>query len=154
MANDQNPVPVLATVRVDQPEVNTDTRAPDGYAIGYGKPPVHSRFSKGRSGNPGGRPKGRKNLATALEKELQTRVTITENGRRRTITKLEATVKHLVNKAATGDQRAMVFLLNLAQSGLVNEQVVAPLSSEADEQVKRALMERISKISQESGNES
>jgi hypothetical protein len=70
--------------------------------VGYGKPPQHTRFKKGESGNPTGRPKGSKNLTTLLEKELKQRVVITENGRRRSITKQEAMVKHLVNKAVFG----------------------------------------------------
>ena len=46
------------------------------YEVGFGRPPVHTRFQTGRSGNPNGRPKGIRNLATALEKELNARVTI------------------------------------------------------------------------------
>lgn len=84
--------------------------------IGYAKPPVHSRFRKGQSGNPQGRPKGRLNIATVLEKILREKVVINENGRRRTITKLEAAVKQLVNKAANGDLRALQQLSALARS--------------------------------------
>src|SRR5882724_5648701 len=83
-----------------------DNRDSD-YQVGYGKPPQHTRFKKGESGNPTGRPKGSKNLTTLLEKELKQRVMITENGRRRRITKQEAMVKHLVNKAVSGDRPLM-----------------------------------------------
>src|SRR6266851_8865101 len=88
-----------------------DNRDSD-YQVGYGKPPMHSRFKKGESGNPKGRPKGSKNVATLLEKELKQRVMITENGRRRSITKQEAMVKHLVNKAVSGDRPLMQLLLD------------------------------------------
>jgi hypothetical protein len=77
------------------------------YEVGYKKPPHRTRFKRGESGNPGGRPKGSRNLATLLEKELRQRVVVTENGRRRSITKQEAMVKHLVNKALSGDRRLL-----------------------------------------------
>jgi len=37
------------------------------YEVGYRKPPGHTRFTKGRSGNPRGRSPGAKNLKTLLE---------------------------------------------------------------------------------------
>lgn len=83
--------------------------------VGYGSPPEASRFKKGVSGNPKGRPKGRVNVVTALAKALREKVVINENGRRRTVTKLEAAIKQLVNKAATGDLRALRHLTELAQ---------------------------------------
>src|SRR5260221_4862946 len=76
------------------------------YQVGFGKPPRSTQFEPGRSGNPAGRPRGAKNFATAIEQELDTRITVTENGRRRRISKREVIAKHLVNKAASGDLKA------------------------------------------------
>lgn len=85
------------------------------YRIGYGKPPQHSQFQKGLSGNKRGRPKGSKNIATALHDELNRRIPVTENGARRTITKREAVVKQVVNNAASGDSKAMRTLFQISK---------------------------------------
>jgi Family of unknown function (DUF5681) len=74
--------------------------------IGYGKPPKHTQFVKGKSGNPKGRPKGSQNLATLLEKIIRQRVTVTENGRSREMSKAEAIFIQMVNKALRGDLSA------------------------------------------------
>jgi len=84
--------------------------ASDNEKIGYRKPPKATQFKKGQSGNPGGRPKGRPNFAAELEKALRETVGITENGRRRTISKLEAAATQLANKAASGDLQAIHLL--------------------------------------------
>lgn len=78
----------------------------EDYTVGYRKPPVESRFQKGKSGNPRGRPKGSVSLVEALEEELSQRVTVTENGKSRTLSKGSVAVKALVNKALKGDIRA------------------------------------------------
>jgi hypothetical protein len=83
------------------------------YAIGYGKPPAGSKFPKGASGNPKGRPRGSKNLATLLEHEFNQRVVVRENGRQRKITKREAVVKQFVNKLVAADPRYIQFLIRL-----------------------------------------
>jgi hypothetical protein len=45
-------------------------------SIGYGRPPMHTRFKPGQSGNVKGRPRGSKNLTTTMTKELNQKVTI------------------------------------------------------------------------------
>ena len=82
-----------------------------GYEIGYGKPPRNARFQKGQSGNRNGRPRGSRNASTLLDEALKERVTVSENGRRKKITKLEAILTQLVNRAAGGDHRATQLLL-------------------------------------------
>jgi hypothetical protein len=82
------------------------------YEVGFSKPPRSTQFKPGQSGNPAGRPRGAKNFATAIEEELQARVIVTENGKRKRISKREVIAKHLVNKAASGDLKAIPLLLN------------------------------------------
>jgi hypothetical protein len=101
------------------------------YTVGYRRPPIASRFSPGASGNPRGRPRGARGLSSLVTAALGERVAITENGRRKRITKLEAAVKQLVNRAAGGDARATQLILALVQS-----QEAKPTATEPDRQVE------------------
>lgn len=83
------------------------------YQVGFKKPPIHSQYKKGQSGNAKGRPKGTQNFITVINRALNEKIPIVENGRRRSITKLEATVKQLCNKAAQGDARSIQQVLSL-----------------------------------------
>ena len=85
------------------------------YEVGYKKPPGRSRFRKGESGNPKGRPRGSKNLATLMEDEFNQRVVVRENGRQKKITKRAAAVKQLVNKLVSADPQFIPFLLRLIE---------------------------------------
>ena len=80
--------------------------------VGFGKPPVHSRFRKGCSGNSTGRPKGTKNLRTDLTEVLQERITVTEGDRKVRMSKQRAIVMTLVAKTLKGDSRITTTLLN------------------------------------------
>ena len=113
------------------------------YDVGYGKPPAETRFQKGQSGNPKGRPKGSKNLATIVRQAANERVTIVVKGKQRSITKLEAAAKQLANKAAQGDLKAMQMLL--PQLAALDASVVAqPLEviAEDDKAVMASLLKR------------
>ena len=72
------------------------------YEVGYSKPPRHTRFTKGQSGNPRGRAPGAKNLKTLLIDALNELVVVTENGGRRTISKGQAIIKQLVQPIGQG----------------------------------------------------
>jgi hypothetical protein len=75
------------------------------FSVGYGRPPVHSRFKPGQSGNPKGRRKGQRNVRTVVDGELSQRITVREGNRTRSLTKLDAFVVTLVNAALKGDAR-------------------------------------------------
>ncbi len=70
------------------------------YEVGYGRPPEATKFRPGQSGNPSGRPKGSKNLATLVLKHLQTKVTVRENGRERRMSKLDVGLTKMMNRFA------------------------------------------------------
>ena len=78
----------------------------DDNEVGYGRPPKHSQFAKGQSGNKSGRPKGSKNLKTVVEKEANAKVHIREGGKSKTVTKVVALFKAMLNKGIGGDTKA------------------------------------------------
>lgn len=84
---------------------------PESYEIGYCKPPKHSQFQTGQSGNPKGRKKGTKNTHTLLDSVLSEKILLTENGKTHKISKKEAVIRRLVNKALSGDMKALGLLL-------------------------------------------
>lgn len=83
------------------------------YTVGYAKPPLKTRFAKGRSGNPRGRPRGRDGIKEVIAKALQAKVTVTEGGRRVQRSKLAIALTQIANKAASGDHRAIRLILDL-----------------------------------------
>jgi hypothetical protein len=125
------------------------------YAVGYRKPPKSGQFQKGRSGNPGGRSKGSKNLSTLLGRTLAERVTVTENGQRRSITKLEAAVKQIVNKAASGDQqfsKQLLALVHVVEGRAEELAPPAPPLTDADRKVIEEIYRRITCKQEDHGN--
>jgi hypothetical protein len=90
--------------------------ANDPYEVGYRKPPKATRFQKGTSGNPKGRPKGAKNLATLLDQAINERVSANVNGKPRRISKLQAAITQVVNRAAAGDPKFLRQLFDLVQA--------------------------------------
>jgi hypothetical protein len=114
-------------------------------SVGYGRPPEHTQFKPGQSGNPKGRPRGTVNMATVLERTLREKVDTIEHGRRKTISKFEAALKQLANKAASGDLSALRLLSALVASAeeRTNEATAAsPIHPEIDERVVQGILER------------
>lgn len=115
-------------------------KAPQGsedagdYEVGYGKPPRHTRFQPGSSGNPKGRPKGTKNLKTDLMEELGERILVREGDQARHVSKQRAMVKALMARSLKGDTRAASLLLSmmmrLLDTGEAASDVTEPLPAD------------------------
>lgn len=86
---------------------------PKEYEVGYRRPPKHTRFKKGRSGNPKGRSKGRRNNRSILRAVLERKVTIRENGEPRQVEFIEAFVHKLVEKALNGTASDQIKLMQV-----------------------------------------
>src|SRR5262245_38221508 len=84
------------------------------YAVGYARPPTHTRFRAGQSGNPAGRRKGVRNLVTDVKRMLATPVKVKEAGRTRTKSTQEVALMVLREKALGGDGRSIDRLFELA----------------------------------------
>lgn len=83
-----------------------DAAQPIDSPVGYKRPPLHSRFKPGHSGNRKGRPKGRRNLKHDLHEEFSERINLREGDRTIRITKQRAVLKSMVARAIKGDVRA------------------------------------------------
>jgi Family of unknown function (DUF5681) len=130
----------------------------DGYEVGFGKPPRHTQFRKGQSGNPKGRARGSRNASKLLDEALKEHVIVLENGCRKTVSKLEAILTQLVNKATQGDHRATQLLLAHQIPRIEQDEVSrsataerSPLPPPPSAEEKRARAREIAKILRESG---
>jgi hypothetical protein len=96
---------------------------PNEYNVGYGKPPKHAQFPKGKSGNPAGRRKAPVGISI---KEILDGDQRGKNGE--VISRRQAYVIALVNEALNGNQKAFSKFMKLMQrSGLIRrEQTHSP----------------------------
>ncbi len=98
------------------------------YETGYRKPPKHTRFTKGQSGNPKGRPKGTQNLRTDLSEELSELIRVREGDHEITVSKQRALLKTLTARALKGDTRAAQLVLDLVWRVIERETTPEPIA--------------------------
>jgi len=141
---------------VDKAKNKQDGQFQSDTSVGYGNPPQSTRFKKGVSGNPNGRPKSSRNVAAVFAKTLREKVVINEHGQRKTISKLEAAIKQFVNKAASGDLRALQMLVALAREAEAREALPSGGDSalgEFDQKVMQSIMSRFQNATQLKGED-
>ena len=120
----------------DQP----DTPSRD-YRVGYGQPPKAHRFKPGQSGNPRGRPKGTPTLEELFVREARCLVKLKQGDEVVHISKMEALVRRVFQKALEGDLGAIRLSLQLlGQSSEASaEDNAEPVTMPDDQAVQRIL---------------
>ena len=113
--------------------------AKNDYDVGFGKPPKTSRFKKGKSGNPKGRPKGSRNIKTDLTDALNQKVSIQEGGSVKKVSKRKAIVLAQIAKAMKGDHRSAALVMAWHQTYLQEEE---PQTEEGLSPADQAIMDR------------
>jgi len=111
------------------------------HKVGFMKPPQEHQFKPGnRMGK--GRPKGSRNIGSIIEEELKTKIEVKENGRTRKVDAVQVMVRQLVHKAAQGDSKAALQLLDLARkNGVMSgpaREVSAPFITPEDFEVVKS----------------
>ena len=117
------------------------------YEVGYSRPPKTKQFRKGQSGNPKGRPKGSKNMSSLFLEVASRKVTITESGRTRRVSLLDAVLTQMATGAAKGDRHSrrdfLQFLSTIEAKAETEESVLNPI--ERDIAVLDGFMKRFLK---------
>jgi Family of unknown function (DUF5681) len=89
--------------------------------VGYKRPPLHTRFKPGQSGNPKGRPRHARNLKTEFLEELCEPIRVREGDREMKISKQRALVKSLIGAAIKDDMRAASAIVSFCTRIFGNE---------------------------------
>jgi hypothetical protein len=113
----------------------------DDYEVGFGKPPKHTRFRKGQSGNLLGRPKGSANVQTDMKRILVAKTKIKVDGAIQTVSTSRALCLALRQKAMAGDVRAFSKIVEIAGPEMTDElrAMAADLTSADLDLLRRAL---------------
>ncbi len=109
------------------------------YEVGYGKPPLATRFQPGQSGNPKGRPRSARLIRNLVQDVMNGTLPIEQNGRVRRMPRKEALLLALFTRAMKGDGKATASLLNL----LVAAEAPRPGTPLSKEEIQEAYLDSL-----------
>src|SRR3954467_1148505 len=92
-----------------------DSTKTANYSVGFCRPPLHTRFKPGQSGNPSGRVKGSKNLKSLFHQILNEQIPLIDGSQSKKVTKAEAIMRRLIIGALKGDSRSLMTLMRIAE---------------------------------------
>jgi hypothetical protein len=98
-----------------KPDLQENPAGNGDYLVGKGRPPVHTRWQRGQSGNPNGRPKGHRNIRSELREIASQKVTVRDGNAKRRVSLLAANFYAHAVKGANGDARSSSIVFNLAE---------------------------------------
>lgn len=122
------------------------------YRVGKYRPPPEHRWRPGQSGNPKGRPKGRKNSDVILREILDRKIRVPMNGRVRSVSVRELMLTRFAEAALKGDMKCASFLLqrdDAAQADHTQQQ--PPEAATSDRAIVEAFLK--SHLNRSSDNE-
>ena len=111
--------------------------------IDYGSPPKHTQFKPGQSGNPKGRPKGSHNLLTDFKAVIEESVSVTRDGKTRSVSGREAVLLRLLEKALKGGDRAIDRTIDLIKASESDEPVAEEYRPANDEALLATYQQRM-----------
>lgn len=162
MARKRNPTVVddntpANPVAVDDAHSKTMAAASDNEpdSVGYGRPPKASRFQKGQSGNPKGRPKGKRNFSTVVQMVVNEPMTIVKNGKVKRLCAQEVLIRKLLNDAVSGDKKSLETAIRLC-SVHNNEDIVAAADrslTEEDQEIAKTFLKSLQRRPKNSSEE-
>ena len=106
--------------------------ASDSYEVGYKKPPKHTQFKPGRSGNPKGRPKAAKGLNTLARDLLTQKVAVRTPAGEKRMSRMEAVMQKTHELAMKGNARALAELFRLYANAVPDQRQDTPGEREED----------------------
>jgi ribosomal protein L12E/L44/L45/RPP1/RPP2 len=116
----------------------------DDYKVGYGHPPLRSRFKKGQSGNPKGRQKKIPDLSELIGEELESTRYVEIDNKRVKLTVKKLLVKQFIHLAMKGHPKALFPALEAA-----DKHQKAAARREAQKNYRRPTREEMSKMTEQ-----
>jgi uncharacterized protein DUF5681 len=113
------------------------------YVVGRGKPPLHTRFKKGQSGNPKGRRKGKVTIAdvdAVLDQVLSSLIDVNESGRPKKMSRLRALLTQTVNKGLKGHHASTSLVMSQLARRIAHIEPDASAAGKTNEEAKSALL--------------